>query len=653
MRTGTLRLLLAVGFALGALAGCDCSTRPAATPDTGTGKRDAGGVVVLDDAGNVVAPPDAGEAGPADGGPEVVVGPGQFEEPGNVLDGLSQNDAGYLVLDKSEVRLHFAWLANPEGNGSVSKIDTTTGKEVARYVAAFPLDGKGKSNGLTWKMAHASSRTAVDLNGDVWLANRAFGITGSVTKIANAKADCVDRNGNGKIDTSADTNGNGLIDEGEWIKPADPANPKQYDECILFSTAIGTAGEPTVPRALAIDSGVEGEAGAVWVGLWCGMSGTPEYHPECLEQGDAKGGAFVKLSPSTGELLEIAGGKKHVNVPIKPYGAAVDSSNRVWMSHYNHTWTAAVVASTGQVLGPYQAPKDWGGYGVTVQVTKTGKTRVWIANIGRDAAISRFDVETSTWSQFDFASELGGELYGHGRGIAVDDSGTAWMSAYLDPSQPLITQCGSKDSEKYVVRLVGIDTETGHVKKFSNGKAVADLTGHFLAQGQPPPCNGIGVGMDNDNKVWVAAANGYATAVDRTTGEISRRSPDVGSLYTYSDFTGYTLRTFTAPQGSFKTTFQGCSASAKTHWKTLSWQANVPANTKLRFFVRAAATKADFNQPGTRYGPFETSPVDLEAAGVPSQPLLQVEVVFVSNDKTSSPSLKDLRASFACEEEVN
>src|SRR5204862_1233934 len=56
------------------------------------------------------------------------------------------------------------------------------------------------------------SRTAVDWNGDVWVANRAFGGQSSVTKIANDMSECSDRNGAPGIQTSSDVNGDGIID---------------------------------------------------------------------------------------------------------------------------------------------------------------------------------------------------------------------------------------------------------------------------------------------------------------------------------------------------------------------------------------------------------------------------------------------------------
>src|SRR5207245_7609886 len=104
------------------------------------------------------------------------------------------------------------------------------------------------------------SRTAVDFNGDVWVANRAHQpneLQSSVTKIANKNnsitdTDCIDRNGNGKIETSFDANGDGIINTDcnangtpdsiadVAAKACNPTTPQEFwgldDECVLFTT---------------------------------------------------------------------------------------------------------------------------------------------------------------------------------------------------------------------------------------------------------------------------------------------------------------------------------------------------------------------------------------------------------------------------------
>jgi hypothetical protein len=86
----------------------------------------------------------------------------------------------------------------------------------------------------------------VDLEGDMYVANRAFGNQGSITKIAGALSGCIDRNKNGTIETSNDANNDGIIDVNS---PAEFFG--QNDECVLYTVAVGA--NDTYPRALTID----------------------------------------------------------------------------------------------------------------------------------------------------------------------------------------------------------------------------------------------------------------------------------------------------------------------------------------------------------------------------------------------------------------
>ncbi|MCA9709944.1 MAG: hypothetical protein KDK70_29160, partial [Myxococcales bacterium] len=82
-----------------------------------------------------------------------------------------------------EVDFSIIWIANsPEG--TVSKIDTITGTELARYYTG-PTNGNDDP-----------SRTSVNLAGDVAVTNR----SGGIAKFAAREDDCIDVNGNGTID---------------------------------------------------------------------------------------------------------------------------------------------------------------------------------------------------------------------------------------------------------------------------------------------------------------------------------------------------------------------------------------------------------------------------------------------------------------------
>src|SRR5262249_32415414 len=99
---------------------------------------------------------------------------------------------------------------------------------------------------------NAPSRTTVDFNRDLFVSHRAFRGPSCVTRIAHDTAACLDRNHNGKIDTTSDTNGDGMIDKdcnGDGkddniadvkMKPCMNGMKQEYydhdDECVLWTT---------------------------------------------------------------------------------------------------------------------------------------------------------------------------------------------------------------------------------------------------------------------------------------------------------------------------------------------------------------------------------------------------------------------------------
>src|SRR5207302_604902 len=101
--------------------------------------------------------------------------------------------------------------------GGASGIPTATNCDGTNGCCARGPTGGGRTP--VQLIRNRPSRTAVDFNGDAWVANRAHDSPpnqSSVTKIANKNnsitdTDCIDRNGNGKIETSFDANGDGII----------------------------------------------------------------------------------------------------------------------------------------------------------------------------------------------------------------------------------------------------------------------------------------------------------------------------------------------------------------------------------------------------------------------------------------------------------
>ena len=110
------------------------------------------------------------------------------------------------------------WIPNSYTGNSISKIDIKDGTEKGRY-STVPAGIYGNP-----------SRVAVDSKGNVWVGNRG---TRTLVKIGLSEADeCIDRNGNGVIDTSEDSDKDGIITPYETYPFGD-------DECLLANVFLG------------------------------------------------------------------------------------------------------------------------------------------------------------------------------------------------------------------------------------------------------------------------------------------------------------------------------------------------------------------------------------------------------------------------------
>src|SRR5450432_3195565 len=332
MMRGALPALLLV---FGAVSGCNCNGKVSSVEDSGV----PDGSFVPDggpDAGNpcefIYCPQDS------DGGP-VTIGFGNIDggaggftldggNAGSFGNGVTVDPNGRVTLSSTDLQLNFALIANWT-MGTVSKYDTKNLlpdggiHEVARYISVIPIDGKGNPNHSTSAQVYNPSRTAIDINSDFWVANFAANKNQyfSATKIAGNTFDCIDRNGNGKIDTSFDdptTPGGifGVIDPSEYANPKDPNNVLEYDECVLFTQELGNINPNGAfgEGAIAIAGGIEGAPGDVWVSTWI----------------DRK---VFRLDPLNGVPKPVyPDGGVFFSVPdLEPYGAAVDALNRLWV----------------------------------------------------------------------------------------------------------------------------------------------------------------------------------------------------------------------------------------------------------------------------------------------------------------------------------
>jgi hypothetical protein len=266
--------------------------------------------------------------------------------------GIDPN-TGMVKIDSSQIslKLKFLWASNSNEN-TVSKIDCKTVKEVGRYA-----------------VCNNPSRTSVDLDGNVFVACRG---DGKVAKIIADKKNCVDKNGNGIIETSSDLNGDGNV-TGNEMTP--------NDECILF-----------VVQPLGVQSSYPGARGAavdkfnnVYIGYW---------NEAKVAYLDGKTGATIKL----------------VEWQCPTYGLVVDQKGYLWgqgngcgyLMMYSPTDDKWFKASSYNQNGI-------NAYGINVD----GAGRIWVGG-----SLARYNPADGSWMKCNIGCA----------GIATTNDGTVFLA---------------------------------------------------------------------------------------------------------------------------------------------------------------------------------------------------------------------------------
>ncbi|MBI1761409.1 MAG: hypothetical protein HYR56_08240 [Acidobacteria bacterium] len=311
----------------------------------------------------------------------------------------------------------YIWVPN-QNEGSISKVDTRTGREAGRY-----RTGGGTSSN--------PSRTTVDLQGNCWVGNRNYA---SVVEVALAEADCVDRNGNSVIETSRDTNGDGDITGAElldWGK----------DECVLREVIVAAGKEGTFTpgaftnysaygdegtRAMAIDAN-----GNIWAGVYrdrkyfniASANGAivrtidvaPQSHYPygaaidrygTLWSADVATGFVLRINPATGALTKIA-----TNHQV--YGLGIDKLDHLFATG----WESSKISRINVVNNQVEWTKDleYRSRGVVV----SDDNDIWIANSNSNR-VHRWANDGTPKTAINTGS-------GESSGVAIDQNGKIWV----------------------------------------------------------------------------------------------------------------------------------------------------------------------------------------------------------------------------------
>lgn len=271
------------------------------------------------------------------------------------------------------------WVANA-GEDTISRIDTDgdsgNGCEEARYLTAFGdptvLPNHSEFSGP------APSRSAVDSDGNLYVANRNFsgGRPPELLKIAVEGGD--DRNGNGVIDTSTDDNGDCMITPDEMLPVIDDNGDgiiqvSEYrDERVIWVTTFGAAGH--LGRSLCLDTD-----GNLWAGTYSGRQ---------YWKFDRNG------SPLAGPIDTF----------VSNYGCAVDASGRLWGATLGSTLVEADTNTDTHTTNR----SIQGNYGIAL-----GNGRVYLGS-----TLHSYDPATgSTQTSIAFG----------GTGVQVDGFGNVWF----------------------------------------------------------------------------------------------------------------------------------------------------------------------------------------------------------------------------------
>lgn len=277
----------------------------------------------------------------------------------------------------------YLWVPN-DAEGSVSKVDTRTGREVGRYRTCPP--------GITG----LPSRTTVDLFGNCWVGNRQCGTVVKIGLLESGQFN--DRNGNGVADTSRDLNGDGDITGAELL-------PWGQDECVLYEAVVIPGREGTFvpgtytggyandyytpgPRGMAVDA-----QGNVWAGTY----GTEKYY--YLEGSSARILRTVDVS----------------SVNHTAYGAVIDANGILWSSGVsrNHLLRLNPADNSFSVLELGHVV-----YGLGLD----RNNHLFVSSSDGSGSLSRVNVLTATK---DWTVHLA-----NAQGVTVTDDGDVWEGNY-------------------------------------------------------------------------------------------------------------------------------------------------------------------------------------------------------------------------------
>ena len=423
----------------------------------------------------------------ADAGTTVYTTDAQFNL--GLLSGVNYDapNNNQLQLNKVGTTFPVMWIANA-GEDTLSKIDTVTGRELGRYRTWFGSGAFGNHGAFA---GPAPSRSAVDIDGNAYIANRHFdGNRPMVMKVLSAGF--IDRNANLADDTSTDADSGGTISASETKNVVNgtgttfdcsASSCESLDERVAWTTTLPESEAGGLGRALCI--GTDGN-------LWIGVYNTRRYYKIRATDGAIIGGPYA--------------------VPWTPYGCLVDGSGVLWSASLGAVLgrldtNAANPAATAVAFNDTDS-----NYGIAL-----GNGKVYLASLS-GLGFRQFTPGVNTFTT------PGGSKGFSSTGISVDGSGNIWTGPYASAG----------------------------VRKYSaaTGSQLCSGPNQF-----PGSVETRGVIVDADNNIWQINRFTNSIAKYRGSDCAPLGNFPVGfDPYTYSDATGFAARNTTTPTGTWTVT---------------------------------------------------------------------------------------------------
>ncbi len=471
-----------------------------------------------------------------------------FEEGLEFLDSTDEdNPTGKdgVTLTQQSVFPNYLWAANSGSGNTVSKVDTDTGLEVGRY-----------------RVANNPSRTAVDLDGNVWVVGRG---DGRVTKVLWNQNDCEP----GVPTSERDANGNvSVVNDSDILA----------DGCVPYTATPGSAHGYNSGRGLAVDAN-----GQIWVGYSDNGGAIQRINPNDTSDISVPyptNDMPVFTANTNGDVVAVPGSTG--SFP-RVYGLVGDSQGNIYALDWAGSQGLARFDTNTQQWDMYLEGFGCGTYGIAIDA----EDRIWSGCSSGNSPATVYDPNTNKIHNFYVpGSHAGAQPRGTTAPAHTTCSGCAtnWNATALaaEPNTGDIW-LASAGVSGYLFRLSADFNDLG-ASTWTFIPATVDDNGSLL----PGAGGGLmrGVGFDREGKVWhLGMPSTTIFQYDPVTLELLDSS-NVGSHghYTYSDFTGATAFNFTAPRGVFRYVFE--SGFPITRVDEIFVEATVPDSTTLGVRIR-------------------------------------------------------------------